>query len=98
MKNITVSVDDETYLRARARAAEQGTSVSRVVRDNLVTFAAEPTEHETRREKLLALYAKVDARMKGLPAEPHDPDWRQKMYDERFDDSKLGRRLRGEDV
>ncbi|MGH8565012.1 MAG: hypothetical protein ACREXW_13370 [Gammaproteobacteria bacterium] len=32
MKNITVSVDDETYRRSRIKAAEAGTSVSALVR------------------------------------------------------------------
>jgi hypothetical protein len=32
MKNITVSVDDETYRRARIKAAESDTSVSALVR------------------------------------------------------------------
>ena len=32
MRNITVSVDDETYGRARVYAAEQGTSVTALVR------------------------------------------------------------------
>ena len=40
MKNITVSVDDETYRQARIRAAELGTSVSAVVRRFLADFAA----------------------------------------------------------
>ena len=35
MKNITVSVDDETYRLARVRAAERGTSVSAMVREYL---------------------------------------------------------------
>jgi len=35
MKNITVSIDDETYRQARIRAAEQNTSVSALVREFL---------------------------------------------------------------
>ena len=35
MKNITVSIDEETHRRARIRAAELGTSVSALVRDYL---------------------------------------------------------------
>lgn len=35
MKNITLSVDDETYRQARIRAAEQGTTVSALVRNYL---------------------------------------------------------------
>jgi hypothetical protein len=39
MKNITVSVDDETYRRARVKAAEQDTSLSALVRQFLVGLA-----------------------------------------------------------
>lgn len=35
MKNITVSIDEETYRRARIVAAERNSSVSRLVRDYL---------------------------------------------------------------
>jgi hypothetical protein len=35
MKNITLTVDDETYRIARVRAAELGTSVSAMVKDYL---------------------------------------------------------------
>jgi len=46
MKNITVSVDYETYHRARIRAAEQRTSVSAIVRRLLSELAAEETEDD----------------------------------------------------
>ncbi len=36
MKNITVSVDEETYRLSRVKAAEEGTSVSALVRAYLV--------------------------------------------------------------
>ena len=39
MKNITVSVDDETHRQARIRAAEMGTSVSALVRGYLIGIA-----------------------------------------------------------
>ncbi len=39
MKNITLSVDEETYRRARIAAAERNTTVSALVRDYLRTFA-----------------------------------------------------------
>ncbi len=39
MRNITVSVDDETYERARTLAAEQGTSVTALVRGFLKNLA-----------------------------------------------------------
>ena len=46
MKNITVSVEDEVYHRARVRAAERRTSVSAIVRKILKDLAAEETESE----------------------------------------------------
>lgn len=49
MKNITVSVDDEIYHRARVRAAEQRTSVSAIVRRILGDIAAEETEFDKNR-------------------------------------------------
>lgn len=49
MKNITVSVDEELYRRARIRAAELDTSVSAVVRELLAQFAGEETEIERRK-------------------------------------------------
>lgn len=39
VKNITVSVDDETHRQARIRAAEMGTSVSALVRGYLIGIA-----------------------------------------------------------
>ena len=41
MKNITVSVDDETYRLARIKAAERDTSVSALVKRFLVELASE---------------------------------------------------------
>ena len=39
MKNITVSVEDETYRPSRVKAAENGTSVSALMRDYLLALA-----------------------------------------------------------
>jgi hypothetical protein len=49
VKNITVTIDDETYRRARMKAAEQDTSVSALVRRFLTELAE--TESETERLK-----------------------------------------------
>jgi plasmid stability protein len=51
VKNITVTLDDETYRRARIRAAELDTSVSALVRRYLVDLAGGESEFE-RLEKL----------------------------------------------
>ena len=44
MKNITVTVPDDVYRRARVRAAEQGRSVSALVADFLRSLADDDTE------------------------------------------------------
>jgi hypothetical protein len=41
MKNITVSVDDETYKQARIKAAERETSISALVKRFLMQLASE---------------------------------------------------------
>jgi plasmid stability protein len=41
VKNITVSVDDETYRQARIKAAERDTSLSALVRRFLVELVSE---------------------------------------------------------
>jgi uncharacterized protein YdaU (DUF1376 family) len=46
MKNITVSLDDETYRRARMIAAERDTSVSALVKKFLVELASGESEFE----------------------------------------------------
>ena len=46
MKNITVSLDDETYRRARMIAAQRDTSVSALVKQFLADLASGETETE----------------------------------------------------
>lgn len=46
MKNITVSLDDETYRRARMIAAQRDTSVSALVKRFLTELASGETEFE----------------------------------------------------
>jgi plasmid stability protein len=59
MKNITVSVDDETYRRARIRAAERGASVSSLVRDFLNGLADPESEAERLKRDERALRERV---------------------------------------
>ena len=59
MKNITVSVDDETYRRARVRAAQQETSVSALVRRFLTELAAEESEAERLKRQEQALRQQI---------------------------------------
>lgn len=72
MRNITVSVDEETYRLSRVKAAENGTSVSALVRAYLVALVqgkvAESRFDQLRRLQDKTLAA-IDARGAGLRAE-----------------------------
>lgn len=62
MRNITVSVDDETYRQARIRAAEMDTSVSALVREYLRTLTnAGPgaQKHETASQRRMRKLSEV---------------------------------------
>ena len=50
MKNITVSIDDETYRRSRMKAAEVGTSVSALVRSFLVSLVQGGSQEDAFRQ------------------------------------------------
>jgi plasmid stability protein len=59
MKNVTVSLDDETYRRARVKAAERDTSLSALVRQFLIDLASDESEHERLRREEAALRASI---------------------------------------
>jgi plasmid stability protein len=59
MKNITVSVDDETYRRARIKAAAEDTSVSAIVKRFLTEFAAGEAPFERMKREEAELRAKI---------------------------------------
>ena len=61
MKNITVSVDDETYTRARIRAAELDTSVSALVKRFLAELDAGKSDAERLRCEERALRERIGA-------------------------------------
>ena len=91
MKNITVSVDEETHRQARIRAAELGTSVSALVRGYLREMCAQPaspgegrTDHTSgnvsmRRERLENLLAEWEA--KGIGLDPSENMTRDELYE-----------------
>jgi plasmid stability protein len=60
MKNITVTLDDETYRKARVRAAELDTSVSAIVRKYLTEFAESESRFERLKKQEEALLAKIE--------------------------------------
>jgi plasmid stability protein len=61
MRNITVSVDDPVYHRARVRAAELHTSVSALVRKSLQEIAMEETDFERAVHRERTLVEKIRA-------------------------------------
>lgn len=72
MKNITIRIDDNLYRRARMKAAEQGTSISALVRDFLIRLtvdgSAEAEFQRLAREEQ-ELRAELGARRLGLKSE-----------------------------
>lgn len=77
MQTITVVVDDETYRLAEIKAAENGTSVSEMVKDYLSGLAGvdTPTEEESFRDILAAIRAEHP----GFKAADNLP--REELYD-----------------
>lgn len=61
MKNITVSVDDETYRRARVKAAERDTSVSALVKRYLTELAAGESDVERLKREERALRERISS-------------------------------------
>ncbi len=64
MRNITVSVDDDTYKRARVAAAERDTSVSALVKAYLEQLAS----HETEIERLKRQEREIRSRIEDFSA------------------------------
>ena len=59
MKNITVSLDGETYRRARMIAAQRDTSVSALVKQFLVELASGESETERLKREERALRERI---------------------------------------
>jgi hypothetical protein len=62
MKNITVSLDDEVYRRARVKAAELDTSVSALVKKYLIELAGQESDFERRKRLEVEVLAKIKGR------------------------------------
>jgi plasmid stability protein len=77
MKNITVSVDDDTYRLARIKAAERATSMSALVRQFLTELAAEENDPE----RLLRQERSLRASVTDFSASDRLP--RDELYDRR---------------
>ena len=83
MKNITISVDDSVYRRARKKAADEDTSVSRVVQHFLEQCSAQD-DKAALQVRLEKLFAEADARDRDTE-ESAGPFTREELYAERLD-------------
>lgn len=75
MRNITVSVPEETYRKAKLRAAELDTSVSALVRDFLEQVVQTESDFERRRrlqDEVLATVTRFRAGGRLSREEAHD--------------------------
>lgn len=68
MKNITVSVDDELYHRARVKAAQRRTTVSALVRGFLERMAEEESDFDLLQRQQNELIARIRAEHPGFSA------------------------------
>ena len=87
MKNVTVSLDEATYRRARVRAAEIGRSLSSLVRDALQELGSGESEFERLHRQELELREKL--RGSGFRAserfsrdEVHDRELDRRLHNE----------------
>ncbi len=85
MKTISVTVDDDTHLRLRIMADEQGTSVSDLVREQMLRVVngnsqenTEETEPERRRRRLKEILD--DFQRRGIGISMKDNQTREEMY------------------
>lgn len=84
MKNLTLKIDDETYRKARIRAASAGTSISAMVRDYLRKQEESEDERETRRLAALdEVFALAEARRRRR-SRALKPLTRDEIYAERL--------------
>lgn len=68
MKNVTVSLDDETYRNAKRRAVENDRSLSSVVREALQSYGAQESEFDRLKRQQDEIFAALDLRGGGVDA------------------------------
>lgn len=78
MKNITVSVDEETYRKARMKAAERDTSVSALVKNFLIELSSEESDGRRLEREERELRGLVDAFTAGIRLSRDDAHGRGK--------------------
>lgn len=79
MKNITVTVSDELYHAARIKAAEQHTTVSAIVREQLRQLVSK--EEETPISQLLATLNQIRRDRGGAALDMSENLTRDELYD-----------------
>lgn len=84
MKNLTISLPDDLYRRARRKAASAETSLSRVVQDYLAQWAAEEQARAELIARLEALFKESDARDHNKPGSA-GPFPREQLYADRLE-------------
>jgi plasmid stability protein len=68
MKNVTVSLDDDTYRRARVKAAEAGRSLSALVREAIEEIGSGESEFARLHREELELRARLQDKPAGFRA------------------------------
>ncbi len=59
MKNLTICIEEDIYIRARKIAVEQGISLSRLVAGYLRSLGQEEEKLQGARKKMLALFRSI---------------------------------------
>lgn len=83
VKNITVSVPEEVYHAARVKAAEQRTTISAIVREQLQSFANK-SEPNQRGRRILETIERIQRERAAAGEPPFDPAenlTREELYD-----------------
>jgi hypothetical protein len=82
MKNITISVDDETYRLARIKAAEQSTSISAMFKSFLHRLTSQAgVESEFARLQREEQELRAEMRVRGLGLKPAHHLGRDDLHD-----------------
>ena len=72
MKNLTITLDDETYAAARVAAAKRSQSVSALVRSLLATVDAAPGGHQQRTRRLFDVMDAPKAKYSARSRQPRE--------------------------
>lgn len=81
MKNLTVAISDDIYTKARRKAAEADTSVSKVVADYLRLWVSRADPAMNRKRELKQLFRELDAHNQNKPVKPLS---RREIYADRI--------------